>query len=235
MRSFWGFYDNRTYHVGCNGSTVYIYDQKNKELGRFQDIKHAYAGVFQPNTNIFVVKSTEGFLAVYDLDRMELQKIIVVTRIGAQDEGFAFSPDGKYFFNIEKPFHSFSTQLTVYRTTDYEIAKVLLYDDKSMVLDSLEFDEFSADCYILGFMRDRNNIIDFGFIGKLTEERVDEIVKLNKEEYHYIRAYKSWERSGYTSKKLKCSYINDYVDKTPVSLKQVHSVKIGNYEISSQY
>lgn len=26
MKNFWGFYDNGTYRVGCNGATVYIYD-----------------------------------------------------------------------------------------------------------------------------------------------------------------------------------------------------------------
>lgn len=41
---------------------------------RFQDIPHAYCGAFQPGTNIFTAKSTEGFLAVYDLNQMSLLK-----------------------------------------------------------------------------------------------------------------------------------------------------------------
>ena len=74
MRKFWGFYDNGSYRVGCNGGTIYIYDQANKELTKFKDIPYAYDGAFQPNTNLFAAKSTEGSLAVYDLDRLALVK-----------------------------------------------------------------------------------------------------------------------------------------------------------------
>ena len=38
MRKFWGFYDNGRCRAGCNGGTVYIYDQANRELAKFQDI-----------------------------------------------------------------------------------------------------------------------------------------------------------------------------------------------------
>lgn len=225
MRNFWGFYDNGNYRVGCNGGTVYVYDQSNMELGKFKDIKYAYVGAFQPGTNIFVVKSTEGLLAVYDLDKMELLKKIVITRIGAQDEGFAFSPNGEYFFNIEKPFQSTETQLTIYRTSDYEIVKVMFHGEKVKVLDAIEFDRLSNECYVLGFMRDENGIMDYGFVGKLLGGAIVEIKELKREEYDYISAYKSWELSGCTSKKLEWSRIKNYAEKQPISLRQVHNNK----------
>lgn len=137
MRKFWGFYDNGRCRVACNGGTVYIYDQANRELAKFQDIPYAYGGAFQPNTNLFVAKSTAGSLAVYDLDRLALVKKIVITRIGAQDEGFAFTPDGTYFYNIEKPVQSTRTQLTVYRTSDFEVCGVYFADDRELVLEAL--------------------------------------------------------------------------------------------------
>lgn len=225
MRSFWGFYDNGNYRVGCNGSTVYVYDQNNRELGKFKDIKYAYVGAFQPGTNVFVVKSTEGSLAVYDLDRMELLKKMVITRIGAQDEGFAFSPNGEYFFNIEKPFYSTETQLTMYKTTDYEIEKVLFYGDKAKVLDALEFDEVSNECYVLGYIRGGNGTIGHGFVGQLIGGDIVEIKELIQEKYDYFSAYKAWELSGFTAKKLEWSRIKYYAEKPPVSLKQAHSDK----------
>lgn len=209
MRNFWGFYDNGTYRVGCNGATVYVYDQNNKELGKFKDIKYAYVGAFKPDTNVFVAKSTEGSLAVYDLDKMELRKKIVITRIGAQDEGFAFSPNGAFFYNIEKPITSTATQLTIYRTTDYEIVNVLFSDNQVMALKSLEFDEFSEDCYMLGFMRNAEGVFDYGFVCKLIDKDVSEIRKLSQEEYTYIEEYKAWEISGRTAKKLEWSSIKD--------------------------
>ena len=72
MRNFWGYYDNGKYRVGCNGGTVYIYDQNNKELAKFKDIRYAYKGKFLPNSNKIIIKSTEGLLAVYDLDKLDL-------------------------------------------------------------------------------------------------------------------------------------------------------------------
>lgn len=86
MRNFWGFYDNGTYHVGCSGATLYVYDQNNKELGRFKDIPYVYTGAFQAKSNIFVAKSAEGLLAVYDLDDLKLLKKIVINHCGGQDE-----------------------------------------------------------------------------------------------------------------------------------------------------
>lgn len=74
MRSFWGFYDNGIYRVGCNGGTVYVYDQDNKELAKFKDLKYAYEGAIRPGANIFVLKSGEGPLAVYDLNRKKWER-----------------------------------------------------------------------------------------------------------------------------------------------------------------
>lgn len=124
MRKFWGFYDNGRYRVACSGTNIYVYDHNGKELGKFRDISYAYTGAFKPGTNIFVAKSTEGALAVYDLDVMKLVKKILITRVGAQDEGFAFSPDGTLFYNIEKTVDSTRTQLTIYRTSDFTVCHV---------------------------------------------------------------------------------------------------------------
>lgn len=59
MRNFWGFYDNGIYRVGCNGATIYVYDQENRELGKFRDISYAYCGAFQPKTNLFSRRQSE--------------------------------------------------------------------------------------------------------------------------------------------------------------------------------
>lgn len=222
MRKFWGFYDNGTYRVGCNGSSIYVYDQNNKELARFKDIKYAYVGVFQPGTNIFVAKSTEGSLAVYDLEKSTLLKKIVITQNGAQDEGIVFSPDGKQLYNIEKPFSSTETQLTVYQTSDYTISNTLFANEIQLHLDCLEFSADNEKGYILGFVRDENRVFEYGFVGQFLEERISEIKRLNHEEYNYIQAYKSWEQSGYTDKKLEWSRLKSYAEKPHVSLEQVY-------------
>lgn len=222
MRKFWGFYDNGTYRVGCNGSSIYVYDPNNRELKRFKDIKNAYKGVFKPQTNIFVAKSTEGSLAIYDLEKSMLLKKIVITRNGAQDEGITFSPDGKKLYNIEKPFSSTRTQLTIYETSDYTVINTLFVDETEMHLECLEFSKDDEKGYILGFMRDESGIFEYGFIGRFSRECISEIKRLSREEYIYIQAYKSWEQSEYTEKKLEWSSIKKYSEKPHVSLEQVY-------------
>lgn len=222
MRNFWGLYDNGIYRVGCNGATIYVYDQDNRELGRFKDIPYAYCGTFQPGTNIFVAKSTEGYLAFYDLDRMELLKKIIITRIGAQDSGFTFSLDGAYFYNIECPICSTRTQLTVYRTIDYEVQQVLFKENTDMFLWEMEFDKSTGECYVLGFMRGKDGVREYGFVGKFTGNHVSDIRKIANKEYDYVVVYKDWERSGYTQKVLEWNSVRHYPVKPHVTLKQVH-------------
>lgn len=223
MRKFWGFYDNGTYRVGCNGASIYVYDQNDKELCRFKDIKYAYRGVFQPETNIFVAKSTEDSLAVYDLERCILLKKIVITRIGGQDEGIVFSPDGKLLYNIEKPFHTTATQLTIYETKDYTVVDTLFADASQMFLENIEFSEDGKGGYVLGFMRGENGIWDYCFIGRFSDHAVSEIKRIDKEKYDYIQAYKSWEQSGYTEKKLEWSILKDYPNKSHISLEEAYA------------
>ncbi|MBQ9135226.1 MAG: WD40 repeat domain-containing protein [Lachnospiraceae bacterium] len=222
MRSFWGLYKNEKYRVGCNGNTIYIYDMDNKEIGKFKDIKYAYVGAFQPDSNIFVAKSTEGSLAIYDLDKMELIKKIVITKIGAQDEGFAFSLDGAYFYNIEKPIRSTKTQLTIYRTSDYEVVKVILKENDFMVLESLEFDAHTGEGYVQGFIRNASGVMDYGFIGKLVDENIWGMKRIEGKRYDYISAYKKWELSGFSKKKLEYSRMKTYSEKPHISLKQIY-------------
>ena len=70
MKKFQGYYKNEQYGVGCNGKTVYIYDSANKEIAKFSDFPYAYNAAFMPNKNIIAVKSTEGCLGFYDLDKL---------------------------------------------------------------------------------------------------------------------------------------------------------------------
>lgn len=222
MRSFWGFYDNGTYRVGCNGATIYVYDRNDRELAKFRDVRYAYTGAFQPGKNVFAAKTTEGSLAVYDLDRMVLIKKIRIARVDGQDEGFAFSGDGKFFLNIEKKVSFLETQLTIYRTSDFEAVRELFRDADAMVLIELEIDPDSGECYVLGFMRDAHKVFEYGFVGKLTGEEITEIKRLDRETYWYAQAYKGWERCGFTPKKLEWSSVKRYGKRPPVTLRKLH-------------
>lgn len=224
MRKFWGFYKNESYSVGCNGATVYIYDSNGKELAKFKDFPYAYTAAFKPNTNIVAVKSTVGFLGFYDLDSLSLIKKITVTRIGAQDEGFAFTPDGRHFYNIEKPVHSYRTQLGIYDAESFEKVSTLFANERKMVLNNLEFDNETGIGYVLGFMRgDADGVFDYGFVGKLDVKNgsVTDLHALDKEQYDYLYWYKSWEKKGFTEKSLKWNPLNKRHCIKEISIKAV--------------
>lgn len=224
MRKFSGYYKNEHYSVGCNGKTVYIYDSKNKEIAKFSDFPYAYNAAFMPNKNIIAVKSTEGSLGFYDLEKLSLIKLYTITKSGAQDEGFAFSPDGKFFYNIEKPKSSTQTELAIYETESFTKVDTLFADNEKMVLDCLEFDPETGVCYVLGFMRNEEGIIDYGFAAIFDRENktVTDIRRLDHKTYEYFEAYKSWELDGFTEKGLESNFILSELSKIKkTSIKEV--------------
>ncbi len=209
MKKFIGFYKNDNYSVGCDGKGVFIYDSKNKEITKFTDFRYGYNAAFMPNANIIAVKSTEGKLGFYDLDKLSLIKLYTITESGAQDEGFAFSPDGEFFYNIEKPITSTDTELAIYETKTFSKIDTLFADDEKMVLDSLEFDPETGVCYVLGFMRNDDGIIDYGFVAIFDRENksITDIKKLDYKTHEFLEAYESWARDGFTEKGLKSNFI----------------------------
>ena len=226
MKHFWGYYDNGTFCVGCNGSTVYIYDQNNTELTRFKDMPNAYRAAFMPGKNIIAVKSTAGYLGFYDLDVLRLIKKITVTTIGAQDEGFSFSPDGKFFYNIEKPLTSTSTELSIYETENFTKVKKLFSGNRLMFIDNIEFESDPETCFIIGFMRNSDSgIYDHGFVGILDEknECIFQPHDLTLMAYRLTSAYKSWEQSGFTERAAQLKHLMEYLKNiTHTSLKKAY-------------
>lgn len=225
MRKFWGFYQNEEYSIGCNGGTVYVYGRDGKELAKFKDFPYAYQAAFMPDRNIIAVKSTEGYLGFYDLETLSLIKKITVTRIGAQDDGFIFSPDGRCFYNIESPVVSTRTQLGVYETATFSKVNTLFADNEKMVLQQLEFDAKTDTCYVAGFMRNEEGVFDYGFAAVLDEkgQTINDVLKISREKYKYLIAYKHWEMMGFTDKALEWNYTLkelDTIDK--ISIKEVY-------------
>ncbi len=220
MRNFWGFYDNGKYRVGCNSGTIYVYDLENRELAKFKDITYATTGEFQPNSNIFVAKSIAGTLAVYDIDHLTFLKKITITSIGAQDEGFAFTPDGRYFYNIEKPKSQIKTQLAIYDTLDFSRKEILFANCDEMHLEEIEFDE-TGNCYVLGFFRGEEGVLDYGFVGKLLNQDIQQMKQLSRDQFEYVSAYLHWKRSGFTKKQMDWSRIKDYTTKSAITIKEL--------------
>ena len=199
--SFWSYITNGKYYVGCTGQTVYVYDTSGNELARFKDIIYAYIPMFCPGQNMFVVKSTDGRLAVYSTDTMQLIKKFRFSKIdGSQDDGFCFSKDGKHFYNIERHIDSCTSCLSIYETSGFNRIKQLFLSEPSLELDHIEYDDDADKLFVLGFMRDETGIYDYGFVAYLENDALSCITRIPKKKHDYVRAYKILELNGFTPK-----------------------------------
>ncbi|MBQ8830523.1 MAG: hypothetical protein IJ017_02875 [Oscillospiraceae bacterium] len=218
MRKFWGFYDNGIYKVGCNGQTMYLYDADDRELGKFKDISYAYCGAFIPQANIFVLRSTDGRIAVYDCDeRKLLHKFRFSDVDGSQDDGFCFSVDGKYFINIEKVGSSTRTRLSIYETKTFSLVKQLFDNETNLVLSNIEYNISENQYNVLFFVRDNNSVYSQGYVGELHYDQLINMQPLDSKSYDFLHSYKSLETSGFTEKAIEWSglhysgYSNDEI------------------------
>ena len=223
MKKFWGYVSNNKFSVGCTGQTVFLYDKDGNELGKFKDIIYGYMPMISPDGKIFVVKSTDGRLAVYSLESFALIKKICYTKFG-DDDGFCFSPDGQFFINIGCGKDSLHSAIYVYNTSDFSLTNRIDIDDKIMV-HHIEFDKNTNSYYVLGFVRGDDGVLQNGFIAKFENQQINNILPLTKEEFEFFRDYKSLELSGFTEKKYQWTYI-DY---------ELQELKSMNHTLSKLY
>jgi sugar lactone lactonase YvrE len=134
MKKFWGYVSNNDFSVGCTGQTVFLYDKDGNELGKFKDIIYGYTPMISPDGTLFIIKSTDGRLAVYSLETFSLIKKFRFSKVdGAQDDGFCFSPEGKFFINIERQKDDLHSAISVYDTTDFSLTKQILLGEDMML------------------------------------------------------------------------------------------------------
>ena len=232
MRKFYGFYNNGKFKVGCNGSSIWVYDQNDNELAKFKGLSCTYAGAFRPGTNLFVAKSTYGTLWIYDLDTLSLFRKIKYTPLGAHDEGFAFSPSGDLFYNIEKPVSSTRTQLTVYDGATFDRIAVYFADEVKMVLHHIE--TYDDEVYLYGFMRTESGPYDYAFTAKFVNGEVKDIREIKSTEFpitdwtiwgkndaSYLGIYKRWEMHGFTEESAMVEYLKKEPNPPKVTIKQI--------------
>ncbi|MCI5900162.1 MAG: hypothetical protein MRZ69_07420 [Lachnospiraceae bacterium] len=209
MRKFWGFYNNGKYKVGCNGATMYLYDADDHELAKYKDIPYAYRGAFKPESNIFVLKSTEGRLAVYDFDERKLLYKFRFSNVdGEQDDGFCFSPDGNYFINIERTGSSVHSRLSIYEMHSFSPVKRLFENDRSLALSHIEYNALENQYTILFFIRDTQGFYSQGYIGEFKDDQIIHKRPLSYKAYDFLSDYKSLQLSGFTEKAMEWSSLH---------------------------
>ena len=207
MRNFWSFTGNEKYDIGCTGQTVYLYDKQGNEIAKFKDLPYAYMSAISPNGDIFVVKSTEGRLAVYSLEPAALVKKFRFSKVdGGQDENFCFSPDSTEFYNIERHIDCLKTALSIYNTSDFSLKRRILNDDFSVVLNAIEYSQKTNEIFLLGFFRGENGVASRFFVAKLENDNLNHITIIPEKEFWFYRSYIDLKMMGFTEKAHKWSY-----------------------------
>ena len=129
----------------------------------------------------------------------------------AQDDGFCFSPDGKFFYNIERFPVDTETRLRVYETENFTPVQEL--GEKN--LSEIFYDESRDRVQVLYFTRGADGSFDQGYAGTLEGETLAMLRKLSWEEYEFLRSWLSLRSSGFTEKAMEWSglhydgYTND--------------------------
>lgn len=210
MPNFKTYIGNEKYNIGCTGQTIYVYDKDGVELARFKDMHYAYHTAISPNGDIFVVKTTDGMLGVYSLERLELIKKFRFSKVdGAQDDNFCFSPDGKEFYNIERHIDSLKTALSVYETETFSLKKRLLDADHNLCLSNIEYDAKENMIYLTGYFRNKESgVTSKSFVGQLINDELKNIYYTTQDEHFYDFGLKALELSGYTDFSKKWSILN---------------------------
>ncbi len=200
MKKFWSYISNEQYSVGCTGGTVYIYDKEGTEIAKFKDVQYGYNPVISPRGDILVVKSTEGKLAVYSLETMSLIKKFRFSKVdGAQDDGYCFSADGKYFYNVERQGASTNSAISTYETTEFKRVCMCLENDEITEPKYIEAD-LGGEIFVLGFLRGKEGVLRCGFVAKLVNDRLEGLIEIPENVYDYYSNFKSLELNGFTGK-----------------------------------
>lgn len=206
-KKFWAFIGNDKYDIGITDRTVYVYDKSGTELAAFKDLTYAYKAVISPLGDIFVVKTTDGRLAIYSFEPLKLVKKFYFSKVDcAQDENMIFSPDGKYFYNIENHARPTETILAKYKTDDFSLVSQLLTDRKDFRLLAIDYDK-NTDCYyVSGFLRNfETKIADTWFVGKLVNDELVDMRYVTENEENFGNAVVELKQMGCTEKAFEWS------------------------------
>lgn len=226
---FWTYLKTDKYDIGLTSRTIYIYDKQGNEIIKFKDLNYAYTGCISNNQDLLAVKSSEGKIAIYSLEKLELIKKFRFSKVDvAQDDNFIFSPDDKYLLNIERHISSTNSRLAIYNTNDFSLEKYLFNENNDLELSMVEFDKESNNYFILGFLRDvQTKVAKSFFIAKLIGEELQEMKFIDETEYLFMIAAKRVESAGFTEESYKWLFIFKTVS--------LSDLKLMNFSLSNKW
>lgn len=137
------------YIIGLNGASTYIYDLGENLIKTLKDIKSVYNAYVSKDEKVLCLKSTDTYLAFYDLDTLELiNKISFKKCHQPQDQECVFDKNNN-LINLQYT-DRLTTDLVFYNNKDYTEKQRFIYNN-NIVLECIDVAE--EDIYIVGFMR----------------------------------------------------------------------------------
>ena len=206
LKSFWGYISTEKHSAGATGGCVYVYDKAGRELARFKDMHYAYDLTFFPDGKRLAVRSNEGLIAVYDLEKLQLVKKFRYGKAKDPHDGnLCISKDGSliyvivYTCNEEK--RGPETWLDVYETETFTRVKRLLKNE-GFFLNYIERIVDEEQFYLLGSFKE-----DW-CIAKLCGDKI-EVCPISEKERDRAFWIKNWELSGFSEKSAEWTASSD--------------------------
>ena len=218
MRSFIGEYNNGKYTAGCTGGTVVIIDNSTDEVIEKIKLPYCYCGSFIANKNVFIAKSTAGYLLKYDIDNKESTRIRPSSL--TQDGGFAVNPWNDHLYNIEMT--SMRFQIAIYNVETFKDDMIIPLEVDATNVYDIEFDKEDHLAWYISLSYSLNGYVKRAIIKMRNHETVD-IKEINAEEFHHIVGYKYWQRCGFTDKSRTIAEMSSTKYQIPITLSELYN------------
>ena len=228
-KKFWTFIEGDKYKIGLTGSTVYVFDKNGTELATFKDLTYAYNAVISPLGDIFVIKTTDGRMAIYSFEPLKLVKKFRFSKIdGGQDENMVFSSDGKYFYSIESHTNTSKTLLAKYKTDDFSLVCHLFSDRERFHLTDIEYDTATECYYVLGILfSPETKMSHRWFVARLVDDELTDVRDITEADRDFYSAVNGLKIMGYTEKAFEWSafrYKKEYDGRYRISLNELKAL-----------
>lgn len=219
MRKFRSEYQNGKYKVGCTGGTVVIINSETNEIIDKIKMPYCYYGTFVNDKDVFIAKSTAGYLLKYDLKTNELTKIRTSSQ--TQDGGFAVCPWDNHFYNVEMCKTGF--QIAIYDVDTFKIRKLVpMYGDVCNVY-GIEFGDrpvwYVALSYSYqGYVRKA--------IAQMNEYDLVEIRDIDHDSFKHFVGYEYWMRCGFTDEARIVAEMLSEKYQIPMTMAELYNLKL---------
>ena len=218
MRKFISEYNNGRYKAGCTGGTVIVIDMETNEVIDKIKVPYCYCGTFVGDRDIFIAKSTAGYLLKYDIKAKEATRIRPSTI--TQDGGFAVNPWNDYLYNIEMTSKGFQIAIYDVECFDaYNIIPIML--DARNVYD-VEFDTEKKDMWYISLSYALNGYIKNAIIKMQDTDAID-IKEVPNNDFNHAGGYKYWLRCGFTDKSRIVAEMFSTKYQIPITLSELYN------------